>query len=70
MNAINPGVVTTEGLRTAGWVTPEVEQLILSQTPLGRLGRPDDIASIAVFLASDDARCLTGQHLIASGGMR
>ncbi|MCP3705625.1 glucose 1-dehydrogenase [Paraburkholderia sp. CNPSo 3274] len=70
VNAINPGVVMTEGLRTAGWVTPEVEQWVLSQTPLGRLGQPDDIASIAVFLASDDARCLTGEHIIASGGMR
>jgi 3-oxoacyl-[acyl-carrier protein] reductase len=42
----------------------------LAQTPLGRLGQPDDIASIAVFLASDDARWMTGESLIASGGMR
>ncbi len=70
VNAINPGVVMTEGLRTAGWVTPEVEQLVVSQTPLGGLGQPDDIASIAVFLASDDARRLTGEHIVASGGLR
>jgi 3-oxoacyl-[acyl-carrier protein] reductase len=57
-------------LITAGRITPDVEQYVLSQTPLGRLGQPDDIASIAVFLASDDARWLTGEHIIASGGMR
>jgi 3-oxoacyl-[acyl-carrier protein] reductase len=70
VNAINPGAVMTEGLIAAGRITPDVEQYVLSQTPLGRLGQPDDIASIAVFLASDDARWLTGEHIIASGGMR
>jgi 3-oxoacyl-[acyl-carrier protein] reductase len=42
----------------------------VAQTPLGRSGRPDDIGAIAVFLASDDSRWLTGEHLVASGGMR
>ncbi|SIT47228.1 Uncharacterized oxidoreductase MexAM1_META1p0182 [Paraburkholderia piptadeniae] len=70
VNAINPGFVVTEGTHDAGIVGSDFEAMALSQTPLGRAGQPDDIASIAVFLASDDARWLTGEHLIASGGMR
>jgi 3-oxoacyl-[acyl-carrier protein] reductase len=70
VNAINPGVVVTEGTHTAGVIGSDFETSALSQTPLGRLGQPDDIASIAVFLASDDARWMTGEQLIASGGMR
>ncbi|HMC44732.1 MAG TPA: SDR family oxidoreductase, partial [Caballeronia sp.] len=48
----------------------DLDAWALAQTPLGRLGQPDDIASIAVFLASDDSRWLTGEHVVASGGMR
>ncbi|MEM5383926.1 glucose 1-dehydrogenase [Paraburkholderia phymatum] len=70
VNAINPGFVVTEGTHEAGIVGSDFEAMALSQTPLGRAGQPDDIASIAVFLASDDARWLTGEHVIASGGMR
>ncbi|NPT53072.1 glucose 1-dehydrogenase [Paraburkholderia elongata] len=70
VNSINPGVVETEGTHNAGIIGSELEASALSQTPLDRLGQPDDIASIAVFLASDDARWITGEHLIASGGMR
>jgi 3-oxoacyl-[acyl-carrier protein] reductase len=70
VNSINPGVVVTEGTHTAGVIGSDFETAALAQTPLGRLGQPDDIASIAVFLASDDARWMTGEHLIASGGMR
>ncbi|MPW18320.1 glucose 1-dehydrogenase [Paraburkholderia sp. CNPSo 3157] len=70
VNAINPGFVVTEGTHEAGIVGSDFEAMALSQTPLGRAGQPDDIASVAVFLASDDARWLTGEHLIASGGMR
>jgi 3-oxoacyl-[acyl-carrier protein] reductase len=70
VNSINPGVVVTEGTHTAGIIGSDFETSALSQTPLGRLGQPDDIASIAVFLASDDSRWLTGEHLVASGGMR
>lgn len=70
VNTINPGVVITEGTHTAGIVGSDLEAWALTQTPLGRSGQPDDIASIAVFLASDDARWLTGEQLIASGGMR
>ncbi|SEJ34862.1 SDR family NAD(P)-dependent oxidoreductase [Paraburkholderia diazotrophica] len=70
VNAINPGFVVTEGTHEAGIVGSDFEAMALSQTPLGRAGQPDDIASVAVFLASDDARWLTGEHLVASGGMR
>jgi 3-oxoacyl-[acyl-carrier protein] reductase len=70
VNAINPGVVITEGTHTAGIVGSDMEAWALSQTPLGRVGQPDDIASIAVFLASDDARWVTGEKLVASGGLR
>ncbi|MFX1767834.1 glucose 1-dehydrogenase [Paraburkholderia sp. A1RI-2L] len=70
VNAINPGVVATEGTHSAGVIGSDFETLAVSQTPLGRVGQPDDIASAVVFLASDDARWLTGEHIVASGGMR
>ncbi|WP_431822084.1 glucose 1-dehydrogenase [Burkholderia sp. F1] len=70
VNAINPGVVVTEGTHSAGVIGSDFETGALSQTPLGRLGQPDDIAAIAVFLASDEARWLTGERIVASGGMR
>lgn len=70
VNAINPGFVITEGTHTAGVVGSDFEATAVSQTPLGRAGQPDDIASVAVFLASDDAGWLTGEHIVASGGMR
>jgi 3-oxoacyl-[acyl-carrier protein] reductase len=70
VNAINPGIVETEGTRTAGFIGSEFESQIVTQTPLGRTGRPDDIAAVAVFLASDDARWLTGEKITASGGLR
>ncbi|WP_250454121.1 glucose 1-dehydrogenase [Caballeronia sp. ATUFL_M2_KS44] len=70
VNSINPGMVVTEGTNTAGIIGSEMQTGIVAQTPLGRLGQPDDIAAVAVFLASDDARWLTGESLIASGGLR
>ncbi|MCH8616956.1 glucose 1-dehydrogenase [Sphingomonas sp. SM33] len=70
VNAINPGVVETEGSVAAGVIGSEFESGAIAQTPLGRTGRPDDIGDIAVFLASDDARWLTGEKLTASGGLR
>ncbi|WP_321888456.1 glucose 1-dehydrogenase [Paraburkholderia bannensis] len=70
VNTINPGVVVTEGTHSAGVIGSDFEAAAVSQTPLGRVGRPEDIASIAVFLASDDAKWLTGEHIVASGGMR
>lgn len=70
VNAILPGLVETDGTRSAGFTGSEFEQGIVAQTPLGRTGQPDDIAAVAVFLASDDARWVTGEKLIVSGGLR
>jgi 3-oxoacyl-[acyl-carrier protein] reductase len=69
VNAISPGEVETEGTRSAGIVGSDFEKQLLQQTPLGRVGQPEDIAPVAVFLASDDARWVTGEILAASGGM-
>ena len=55
---------------SAGIIGSEFEKGLMAQTPLGRTGRPDDIADIAVFLASDDSRWLTGDALLATGGLR
>ncbi len=68
VNAINPGLVETEGSRAG--LSPEFKELVVARTPLGRIGQPDDIAALVVFLASDDARWLTGEKLLAAGGLR
>jgi 3-oxoacyl-[acyl-carrier protein] reductase len=70
VNALNPGMVSTEGTRGAGFIGSEMETALVGQTPLGRVGQPDDIAAVAVFLASDDARWLTGEQLLTGGGLR
>src|SRR5262245_27183710 len=70
VNSLNPGVVETEGTVAAGVIGSDFEKWAVSQTPLGRTGRPDDIAEVIVFLASDSSRWLTGEHLLASGGLR
>lgn len=70
VNAILPGLVETDGTRAAGFTGSEFEQGMIAQTPLGRTGQPDDIADVAVFLASDDARWVTGERLTVSGGLR
>ena len=69
VNAINPGIVRTEGTIAGGFIGSEFEKALISQVPLGRTGEPDDIADIAAFLASDASRWLTGEHLLASGGL-
>jgi len=70
VNAVSPGFVETEGTHTAGVVGSEMATGIIAQTPLGRAGQPDDIAGVVAFLASDDARWLTGENITASGGIR
>ncbi len=70
VNALNPGLVETEGTHTAGTVGGDFEAQLVAQTPLGRTGQPNDITPIAVFLASSDSGWLTGESLLASGGMR
>jgi len=68
VNVIAPGGTETEGLHTAGVVGSEFEKSMIARTALGRLGQPDDIARIAVFLASDDSAWITGERLAAAGG--
>ncbi|AOX19392.1 glucose 1-dehydrogenase [Kozakia baliensis] len=70
VNAINPGLVETEGTQSAGVSGSDMEKGIIAQTPLGRTGQIQDIAPVAVFLASDDSRWVTGETLITSGGLR
>jgi len=70
VNAIAPGGVETEGVHSAGIIGTDFEKKMISDTPLGRLGQPDDIAKVAVFLASDDSAWMTGERLQASGGLR
>ena len=70
VNSINPGGVETEGTHTAGVIGSDMEKQLIAQTPLGRIGQPGDIGTIAVFLASADSGWLTGELLLASGGMR
>ncbi len=70
VNAVNPGMVETEGTHTAGFIGSEFESNAVANTPLGRIGQPNDIASIVTFLASDESAWLTGEHLFAGGGLR
>jgi 3-oxoacyl-[acyl-carrier protein] reductase len=70
VNSINPGGVETEGAVTAGVVGSPMAAELIAKTPLGRFGQPSDIATIAVFLASEDAGWITGQLLDAGGGLR
>jgi 3-oxoacyl-[acyl-carrier protein] reductase len=70
VNSINPGPVDTEGARTLGVVGGDFEKEFVAQTPLGRIGQPRDISRIAVFLASPDAAWLTGETIVAAGGLR
>jgi 3-oxoacyl-[acyl-carrier protein] reductase len=70
VNAINPGMVDTEGARSAGFTEGDIRKDIESRTPLGRIGQPRDIGPAAVFLASDDAAWITGETLLIAGGLR
>jgi 3-oxoacyl-[acyl-carrier protein] reductase len=70
VNSINPGMVETEGTHTAGFIGSEFQNQLEAQTPLGRIGQPGDIGPVAVFLASADSGWVTGETLLASGGLR
>jgi 3-oxoacyl-[acyl-carrier protein] reductase len=70
VNSINPGMVITEGVRAAGIAESDFRKQMESQTPLGRIGQPEDIAPAAVFLASPDAAWITGETLVIAGGLR
>jgi 3-oxoacyl-[acyl-carrier protein] reductase len=70
VNSINPGMVETEGLRGAGIADSDFRKTTEANTPLGRIGQPDDIAPAAVFFASADSAWITGETLAISGGLR
>lgn len=70
VNAINPGMVETEGVRAAGIAESDMRKQVEAQTPLGRIGQPQDIAAAALFLASPESAWITGETLVISGGMR
>ena len=70
VNSINPGVVITEGTTAGGFLEGEFRNSLESQTPLGRIGKPDDIAPAAAFFASDDSKWITGETLLIAGGLR
>ena len=70
VNVVSPGYVVTEGTHTAGIAGSEMEAGMVAQTPLGRAGQPDDIGGVVAFLASDDARWVTGEDINVGGGVR
>ena len=69
VNAISPGLVVTEGTQGAGLIGGDIEKGVAASSPLARIGQVDDIASVAVFLASSDAKWITGEIINASGGV-
>jgi 3-oxoacyl-[acyl-carrier protein] reductase len=70
VNSINPGMVITDGVVSAGFHESDFRKVLESQTPLGRIGQTDDIAPAAVFFASDDSKWITGETLVIAGGLR
>jgi 3-oxoacyl-[acyl-carrier protein] reductase len=70
VNAINPGMVETEGVHSAGIAESDLRKQVESLTPLGRIGQPQDIATAAVFLASSDSAWVTGETVRIAGGYR
>jgi 3-oxoacyl-[acyl-carrier protein] reductase len=70
VNSINPGMIETEGVHTAGFVGSDFQKMVETQAPLGRVGQPDDISPTAVYLASSDSKYMTGETLLVSGGLK
>ncbi|QMV18459.1 glucose 1-dehydrogenase [Granulicella sp. 5B5] len=70
VNAVNPGPIVTEGFKSAGIEGSDFEKGMIAGTPLGRIGQPDDVATVVSFLVSDDAKWVTGALLQAAGGLR
>jgi len=68
VNSLNPGMVETEGVQSAGIIGSDFHKQIEAQTPLGRIGQPQDIGKVAAFLASEDSGWITGEVLMVSGG--
>jgi 3-oxoacyl-[acyl-carrier protein] reductase len=70
VNAINPGMIETEGVHAAGFIGGDFHKQAVAQTPLGRIGQPQDIATVASFLASADSGWITGETFLVAGGYR
>jgi len=69
INSILPGSVETEGTHSTGIMGSDFEKVLIANTPLGRIGQPEDIAKVAVFLASNEAAWITGEKISVSGGI-
>jgi 3-oxoacyl-[acyl-carrier protein] reductase len=69
VNSLNPGMIETEGVHTAGFIESDFRKWVESQSPLGRIGQTDDISPTAVYLASNDSKYLTGEILRVTGGI-
>jgi 3-oxoacyl-[acyl-carrier protein] reductase len=70
VNSINPGLVETEGVQTVGFNEGDFRKAYEAQSPLGRIGQPEDISPAAVFLASGESSWITGETLVIAGGVR
>ena len=70
VNAVNPGMVETEGVHAAGLDQSDFRKQVEAKTPLGRIGQPRDVAPTVVFLASEDSGWMTGESLVIAGGLR
>lgn len=69
VNSVNPGIVETEGTHSGGIIGTDFANKAIADTPLGRIGKPDDVAKVVTFLASEDAGWVTGEVIRASGGV-
>jgi 3-oxoacyl-[acyl-carrier protein] reductase len=70
VNSLNPGMIETEGLHATGFLESDFRKKVETETPLGRIGQPDDVGKVAVFLASDDSAWITGETMLVSGGQK
>jgi 3-oxoacyl-[acyl-carrier protein] reductase len=70
VNSLNPGMIETEGVHAAGFIGSDFQKKVEAETPLGRIGQPQDIATVAAFLASDDSTWVNGQTIQVAGGNR
>jgi 3-oxoacyl-[acyl-carrier protein] reductase len=70
VNQINPGAIDTEGARASGAMTEQSKSAYIQRTALGRIGTSEDIAAVAVFLTSNEARWINGETIVVSGGLR
>ena len=68
VNTLAPGMIETEGTHTAGFIGSDFQKQAEASTPLGRIGQPDDVARVALFLASDEAGWVTGERITVAGG--